>query len=347
MPTRKPAVGLAEIAKKAQVAVSTASRALRNSPEIHPETRRHILQEAKALGYEPPQRSREKQADQALPILVLTAGDAPPSGYMTALSQAAITRGISLQYHNCPSSEAHALFRPEKVPTALKQGLAGGVILLFRWPKEVVTHLAGLLPTASIVHEYPGAAIDTVSIQDNAGMADLVGHLQGLGHTQIGFFGLARELSWSRSRYGAFVNALEGAGLPFHPSSVLPNPFRLETGSLLPVEEASLEAAARKTREGTRAWIVPDEGVAYALEAGLLARGLRIPGDVSVASFHRHPEVPPGLPRLTSIAVDVREMIDLAINRLLLRQKSPSEKPLTFLLPGTLATGDSTGPVPA
>lgn len=347
MPTRKPAVGLAEIAKNAQVAVSTASRALRNSPEIHPETRKHILREAKALGYEPPQRSRENQAAKALPILVLTAGDAPPSGYMTALSQAAITHDISLQYHNCSSSEAHALFHPKNVPTALKDGLAGGVILLFRWPQEVVTHLAGLLPTASIVHEYPGAAIDTVSIQDNAGMADLVGHLQGLGHTQIGFFGLARELSWSRSRYGAFVNALEGAGLPFHPSSVLPTPFRLETGSLLPVEEATLEAAARKTREGTKAWIVPDEGLAYALEAGLMARGLQIPNDVSVASFHRHPNVPPGLPRLTSIAVDVREMIDLAIQRLLLRQKSPSSPHLTFLISGKLAEGASTGPVPA
>lgn len=345
MPTRKPAVGLAEIAKRAQVAVSTASRALRNSPEIHPETRKHVLQEAKALGYEPPQRSREKQTSPALPILVLTAGDAPPSGYMTALSQAAIRRDISLQYHNCPSSEAHALFHPEKVPTALKQGLAGGVLLLFRWPMETVNQLAGLLPTTSIVHEYPGAAIDTVSIQDNASMAALVGHLQSLGHTHIGFFGLARELSWSRSRYGAFVSALEGAGLLFHPTSVLPNPFRVETGSLLPVEAATLEAAARKTREGTRAWIVPDEGVAYALEAGLLARGLRIPGDVSVASFHRHPEIPPGLPRLTSIAVDVDAMIDLAVSRLLLRQKSPSEKPLTFLLPGQLAPGDSTGPV--
>lgn len=347
MSSREPVIGLAEIAENAQVAVSTVSRALRNSPEIHPATRKHILQKALALGYEPPKRTRTKQVAQSLQILVLTAGEESPRGYMTALSQAAIKHNVALHFHNCPASEAHALFEPEKIPVALKQGLAGGVILIYRWPRDIVKRIAQQLPTVSVVHNYPGVPIDTVTIQDTTGMAALIGHLRGLGHRHIGFFGLIREMSWSRSRYGAYIDALVEADLPILPESTLRIPLRKDSGRLVPLEESAIDEAAKQIRQGVKAWIVPDEGVAYALGAGFLARGLRIPEDVSVTGFHRHPEHPPGVPVMTSVSVDVEEIIELAIKRLLAGREEPALQPLTFLIPCELAPGESTGPLPS
>lgn len=346
MSSREPVIGLAEIAENAKVAVSTVSRALRNSPEIHPATRKHILKEARALGYEPSKRARNKEAAQPLQILVLTAGNEPPRGYMNGLSQAAIKHNVALHFHTCPATEAHTLFQPEKIPVALKQGLAGGVILIFRWPTEIVKRISQQLLTTSIVHAYPGVPIDTVAIQDTAGMTALIEHLRELGHRQIGFFGLNRELSWSRARYAAFIDALVGADLPLLPEATFYLPRRKDNGRLEPLEEESVDAVAKQIQQGIKAWIVPDEGVAYALGAGLQSRGFRIPGDVSITGFHRHPEHPLNVPVMTTISVNVEEIAELAIKRLLARREEPTINPLTMLLPCELTIGESTGPLP-
>lgn len=42
-----------EIAKKLGVSVSTISRALKDSPELHPETKRKIVEMAKEMNYQP------------------------------------------------------------------------------------------------------------------------------------------------------------------------------------------------------------------------------------------------------------------------------------------------------
>jgi DNA-binding LacI/PurR family transcriptional regulator len=65
----KSTVGLDEIAKKTKVAVSTVSRALRNLPGIHPETRSRILRAAQTLGYSARVNKSESTQQPKLPPL--------------------------------------------------------------------------------------------------------------------------------------------------------------------------------------------------------------------------------------------------------------------------------------
>lgn len=46
-------ITMKEIAKKLGVSVSTISRALKDSPELHPETKRKIVEMAKEMNYQP------------------------------------------------------------------------------------------------------------------------------------------------------------------------------------------------------------------------------------------------------------------------------------------------------
>ncbi len=345
MSSNERAIGLAKIAENAQVAVSTVSRALRNSPEIHPKTRKRILREAQALGYETGGRARGK--NQALPtqILVLTAGEEPPRGYMTGLSQASIEQNVTLNFHSCPATDAANLFQPDKIPVALKQGLAAGAILIYRWPTEIAEQIARQLPTVSIVHTYPNIPADTVGIQESGGISILVEHLRGLGHKRIGFFGLCPELSWSRARYGAYIDALIGANLPLIPEATFRIALRKDNGTLFPLDFSDkIDAIIKQVRSGVTAWIVPDEGVAYALEGALIGQGLRIPEDISVVGFHRHPAHPANTPLVTSVSVNVEEMAKLAIKQILSRQEDPDQEHLTLLVRCKLAPGNSTGP---
>ncbi|PTX93939.1 hypothetical protein DB345_20415 [Spartobacteria bacterium LR76] len=345
MSSNERAIGLAKIAENAQVAVSTVSRALRNSPEIHPKTRKRILREAQALGYETGGRARGRNPSLPTQILVLTAGEEPPRGYMTGLSQASIGQNVTLNFHSCPAKDAVNLLQPDKIPVALKQGLAAGAILIYRWPAAVAEQIARQLPTVSIVHTYPSIPADTIGIQESGGIALLVEHLRGLGHKRIGFFGLCPELSWSRARYGAYVDALIGAGLPILPDATFRIGLRKDNGTLFPVDFSDrIDAIVKQVRSGVSAWIAPDEGVAYALEAALLGQGIRIPEDVSVVGFHRHPNHPPNTPLVTSVSVDVEQMAKLAIKQILSRQEDPDQEHLALLVPCKFAPGESTGP---
>lgn len=345
MSSNERAIGLAKIAENAQVAVSTVSRALRNSPEIHPKTRKRILREAQALGYETGGRARGKNSATPTQILVLTAGEEPPRGYMTGLSQASIEQNVTLNFHSCPATDAANLLQPDKIPVALKQGLAAGAILIYRWPTEIAEQVARQLPTVSLVHTYPDVPADTIGIQESGGIALLVDHLRKLGHKRIGFFGLCPDLSWSRARYGAYIDALIGSNLPIIPEATFRIALRKENGTLFPVDfSTDINAIVKQVRSGVSAWIVPDEGVAYALEAALIGQGLRIPEDVSIVGFHRHPNHPANMPLVTSVAVNVEEMTRLAIKRILSRQEEPDQEHLTLLVRCKLAPGDSTGP---
>lgn len=46
-------VTMKEIAKKLGVSVSTISRALKDSPELHPDTKKRIVEMAKEMNYQP------------------------------------------------------------------------------------------------------------------------------------------------------------------------------------------------------------------------------------------------------------------------------------------------------
>jgi len=90
-----PPVGLDDIAKKTGVAVSTVSRALRDLPGIHPDTRTKVLREAELLGYSSRSRKSEKSTPKPRHILILTVGEETPSSYMAGLSRAALQLNIS------------------------------------------------------------------------------------------------------------------------------------------------------------------------------------------------------------------------------------------------------------
>ncbi len=333
-------INLTVIAERLGISISTVSRALRGSKSIHPTTRERILEEAQALGYLNAHRIATVNTRNIL-VLSQAQQSSSDSVYMEGLSQAAVPLEVSLISHHYMSENCHRILDSKSQPMAMKTGDTCGVILLHRWPEEVVQVLSENLPVVSIIHSYSG--VDFVGIEDRTGMFELVAHLVSTGRTQIGFFGFCPQVNSACARFGAYVEALAAQHLPFQAENVIHvTPEEASSFELIDFLSTGKLVSARRTA-GVNAWICSNQMLAYSLCQSLQKEGLAIPADVSLAGFHgnAHPQ-PPGLPFLTTTSVNPEELGAAALKRVIARVEKPRQSCRSILFPCSLLKGEST-----
>ncbi len=339
MITEDGPVGLEDIAKNTGVAVSTVSRALRDMPGIHPETRLKVLREAELLGYNSRPRKSEVSPSGTRHILILTVGEETPTRYMAGLSRAALSLNVSLHHHFATREESEELLVPKNLPLCLRHELITGIILVYRWPEKIVEKIHARYPAISILHTYQDTALDVIGIDHAGGMYALVKHLKATGHRQIGFIGLDPRVSWSRSRFAGYLEGLLAMGLRVPLESLVQLDLACLTREISHMADQVTAGLAR----GVRAWVCADDFIGYEVCSELMRRGIRIPEDVAITGFHRHMHVRHGnMPQLTSTEVDGELMGDNALRQLVHRMEHPREGPRLILMPASFFQGQTT-----
>lgn len=339
-------VALEDIAKSLDIAVSTVSRALRELPGIHPATRAKILQQAEAMGYIAP-RKRKEETPLPRNILLLTLGaDGAPPGYLEGMSRVAPTFNFSLQSHVSSLKDSSRVLDAKYQPPALKMGLVSGIILIYKWPDEIVQALSKKWPTVSIVLHYPELPIDVIGIDHLSGMFPLIRHLQQTGHEKIGFYGLRHNISWVRSRFAAYAEALVAFGLPVDFENVVTIREDQPIVTFPFLDDEAFEKVIQKIGQGVRAWVCANDVAGNSLCAGLMKRGIRIPEDVSVTGFHRRQYPWAHLPPLTTTEVKDDLVGEAALRRMAYRLDHPGEVHRLILLPCQFLQGETTVRLP-
>ena len=342
MITNGPSVGLDVIAKNTGVAISTVSRALRDLPGIHPETRIKVLREAELLGYNSRHRKNESSKPGSRHILILTVGEETPSTYMAGLSRASLQLNISLHFHHATRAESDHLMSPRNLPLCLREETISGIILIYRWPDTVVEKMSRKFPIVSIVHTYPETSLDVLGIDHAGGMFCLIKHLKSSGHKQIGFLGLDPLTSWSRSRFASYLEALIAMELPVSTDQAV----QLNLANLNEEIGRMTDLVLTGIANGIRSWVCADDFIGYDLCTELLRRGTRIPEDVAITGFHRHPHIRhKNLPLLTSTEVDSELVGFNALQQLAYRISHPKEPPQVILMPASFLQGQTTLPL--
>jgi LacI family transcriptional regulator len=335
------------IAEKLNLSIATVSRALRNQSGIHPATRSKVIEVAAQMGYRPLRNRTPKQADTSagqIGVFIRSLHRGIRPFYLDGMLNLAGQLKISLVLNHTPLplKDAELLMEPEHQPAALRDGTLNGIILVHRWPGAVAQYLSERLPCVSIVHQVPGLLIDTVSMDHTKGMALLVRHLYEMGHRRIGFFGLNGEVTWSKSLYGGYAQVLCELGLPMDPSIVIPV-SALELEDRLATWGDEIDKAAEAiSHDGVTAFVASSHWVASVLCRELTARGIEVPGDVSVTGFDdMDPMGTEGI-RITSTRVPGEAMGAEALRRVLARIVEPSLPAQTALFSCALIEGEST-----
>jgi len=168
----------------------------------------------------------------------------------------------------------------------------------------------------------------------------LMSHLIEQGHRRIGFvFGVTIPTQ-GFDRLNAYREALEEAGLPYDETLVY------HCGQLL---EDGYQAALHLLRQPDRptALLAINDLLGMAAIRAATDAGLRVPDDVSIASFDDIPFTDFIVPRLTTVS-GLSEQNGRDAVRLLIKRLNDPDRPREVITSGwNLVIRESTGPAPA
>ncbi len=281
-------------------------------------------------------------------VLSLSQSNSPHTDqrYMAGMSGAAVAFNVAILSHLVADDQCASVLESRTAPASFRSGMVNGIVLLHRWPEEIAAQISASYPTVSIVHDYPGANIDLIGTDDRRGMFELLKHLYSSGHRRIGFFGLCPEVSWSCARFAAFIEALTRINMEPDMRDVV----RIDMAAALSSREFSgkswREQVAGRLRQGVDAWVCSSSMTGQTLCRHLLGKGLRLPEDVSLVSYHAgsYPRAT-DLPFITTTDIVDEELGAAAVRRLINRIDNPAESRRSILVPARLAIGATTRPV--
>jgi LacI family transcriptional regulator len=169
--------------------------------------------------------------------------------------------------------------------------------------------------------------------------AALMSHLLSLGHRRIGLiFGVA-SADLGQDRLLPYQDSLRAAGLPLDPELVAECGTTIEAGYQAARQLLSLSAPP------TAVLAINDQlAIGVLRAAGDL--GLRVPADLSLASFDDIPLAQYLVPRLTTATKDAFRLGQEAMRLLLARLADPGRGRQIQAVPPQIIFRESTGPVP-
>ncbi|MEV4034688.1 LacI family DNA-binding transcriptional regulator [Streptomyces umbrinus] len=322
---------LTDVAKRANVALSTASRAFSDPQRLGPETLRKVLEVAQELGYEPPPppRPAELPTDTATVAVVVPDIANPVFGAFVKAAQAqGWHRGQTIVL-------ADTDFDPDReraVITQLRARSAGLVVCSPRLDAEDVLALCGDTPVVLVNRETTTA--DCVLAHAGDGLRQTVEYLAALGHRHLAYV-QGSQHSWSNSHRVDLARVqAERVGLELEVLG-----WQSETVA------GGTAAAAGVIASGASAVIAHNDLVALGVIAGARQLGVRVPDDLSVVGIDDMPLAATAYPALSTIAVPMDRAGALSLEMLSQAIADEHREPRTLRLPTQLVVRGSTGPV--
>ena len=329
------AVTLRDVARAANVAQSTVSRALAADPRISVATRRAVQQVARRLGYAPNAFARGLAgggADVVAVVIPRTAEYTFASGFHLAL-----LKGISRVLQDAGYLLLLSFLEKRDYVALHRSGLCRGVIVLMsRIGDRQVAALRRRVPAVLIPGDPGLPGIASVNFDVAAPVALATRRLLEIGHRRIGFIGGAPDSLFHRDRLSAFERALGEAGVAADPALVAETNFT-------PAEAAERALALLTLAEPPTALVCSGDLIAQGALAAAQKLGLRVPADLSLVSLSALPGQRVTAPGIAAVISDFEEAGATA-SRLLLdliaggpAPAAPTLLPTTFDPAGSLA----------
>jgi len=287
---------LDDVARRAGVSMSTASRALNGIGELSEETRKSVARAAEALDYRPSPLARSLRTRRSH-----TVGLVVPT--VTHSFYAAVTNGAQsvLEEHGYrlilvdSGDNSEAVTRA--VQTLLDHEVDGVLISTAPVGADRLNALLDGTPCVFIDEVAPGVGVGNVVLENDRGIQMLVDHIVSHGHTSIAFLGGPTDRTSGYERLHGFLDAIERNALQALPDLVRECDWTIASGFRQAADLLALDPrpTAMVTASGE-----------LGLGALVAARraGVSIPADLALACFDDLYFAPLLEPSLTAIAYD-------------------------------------------
>jgi DNA-binding LacI/PurR family transcriptional regulator len=300
MKARISRVRLADVAEKAGVSTTTASRALNGRGELTDDTRAAVLAAAAQLGFRPSPFAQSLRTRRSHTVGLIVPHVAHPFYASVVQGAQAYLRDVGYRLILVDSGEDAGRVA-DAISTLLDHWVDGILISTTPFTADGFRELLHGTACVFIDEAVEGVGAGSVTLENREGIAELVRHLAWHGHERIAFLGGPADNTDGNERREGFVTTMARLGLAVPPS-------------LISQGEWSVRSGIEQTRELLRMEPRPTAMVAASAELALGALAaarshpLRLPDDLALASFDDTYFAPLLEPALTVISYDTPAM---------------------------------------
>src|SRR6478609_1388837 len=302
---------LQDVAEAAGVSIATASRSLSGASGVSEGVAERVREQARAMGYvvNLHARSLAGGSTRSVGLVVHEIGDPYFSEIASGVLGVGAREGLTVQICHTGRDPAREL---EQL-------------------RMLVANRVGAIIVAG------SGLVDAVLPDNVLGARAVAEHVLSLGHRRIAVASGSRQLTTVADRLAGIEQACTAAGLDFADLPVVEADFTRAGGK---------EAAERILTDhpGITALLALNDDMAIGVLSTLRARGVSVPGQVSVTGFDDVAVAGDLAPSLTTVRLPMSEMGEQA---LLLALKDPGTRPRRRTVGAELVVRGSTGSAPA
>ena len=323
-----------DVAKMADVSISTVSRVINDSKPVSPEARRRVLKAIEVLDYKPNEvaRSLVTKKSNLIGVIVNDIG----STYVSSILRGVEEIGRMYKYDILLSSSYGDSEVEVKFAKLLLQKQVEGIIvisdtlntkLLYRLEESKI-------PYINVNRFYNVDEHYTVGVNHKDGTYQMTNYLVENGHKNIGLLYVRKDFDRTEEKIkeDGYLEALEEHGLAKNTIGIEGIREKDVAGIMDKVEE--------KIKSGVTAFVTTQDEIGIHLQNALLDRGYKIPEDVSVTGYGATEMTELTRPKLTSVKVPYYDIGAVAIRRILKEIKKEESEDKVYL-PARIVERDS------
>lgn len=346
---RQSGVTIRDVARAANVSISTVSHVLSGKRPTSGQTRRRVEDVIERLGYRPNRvaQSLVWRRPFALGLIIPDITNPYFPAFALGAEDRVRQRGYTLVLGN---SEYDPQRETSYLELVRSQQLAGAIYCLGDEMSPILPELKRAVEEgfAVVLVHSPMPSVPTVCADNRQGGRLAAQHLLDLGHRQIGIVSALPLDEGMADREAGFLDLLREVGMAVDRTAVptMYGNHQIEGGS-----QATLDLLAHAP-DLTAIFVLNDLMALGALEAARSA-GRRVPSDLSILGFDDIPFAALANPPLTTVGQPIRQLGEQAAD-LLLRVIDDGEPPAidttpqpNVLLPNQLIVRQSTAAPPA
>ncbi len=331
-------VSIEDVAKKAQVSISTVSRVVNRRNVVNEKTRQRVERAILELGYEPNVFARGLMLRKSH-ILGLILPDLHGEFY-SEIIRGANTKARELGYHLMISSVTSEEDGTSVLAAVGNHGLVDGVAMMVSEMKmQAPEQLARLkMPVVILDGDVPDLKHDSVVIDQRQGATAMMRHLvESCACQRIVFVGGLETNLDTIERLRACSDVLNS-----HDRSLLPTDIHHLDYSYATAYELGTQSVRDWAADRCCVFAANDEMAAGIIDAALAA-GLSVPQQLGVVGFDDTRIAQMTRPRLTTVRVPMSSMGAAAVELLCQRLAEPDRPPVRLTLEAELVIRDSCG----
>ncbi|AEC01319.1 LacI family DNA-binding transcriptional regulator [Parasphaerochaeta coccoides] len=328
-------VSIKDIARIADVSVSTVSRIINNKKGVNLEKQARVLQAIKSTGYVPNKAARDMVMKRTFTVALII-----PDTFNIFQRQLFSNIEHHLQKFGYRTVFYFVAMGPDGEDDCfqrVKSERTDGIIML----QEIQLHAfyeyleSNKIPCVITTFEKDEWTSTSIHVSEEEAAHAAVNHLIQLGHRRISLI-CGKRYSFSLERKRGYRNALEYAGLKYDENLVV----YVDSYSVLSGGEGMRELMKRNT-PFTAVFAVTDE-LAIGAMRELKDHGISVPQDVSIVGFDDIEISSFTIPRLTTIRQPLGEMAQTSVAMIHSLITSENHLNVNIAMPSQLIIREST-----